>query len=173
MLARAEAVLCTIPPDADGDPALRLLRGIADVHQAPVPMLADRDTPPLDMSQGELRSVSPIHIEYLQNMGVGASLSVSIVVQGRLWGLLACHHMGPLRLAYPVLRRSRFLVGTFNEALGVKDVTWLAPDGNEMTTEHWHDAHNRCLGMLLDGRAQETGIRRKEGVVPVRKCAVP
>ncbi|MEL6078778.1 glycogen debranching enzyme GlgX, partial [Stenotrophomonas maltophilia] len=40
------------------------------------------------------------------------------------------------------------------------DVTWLAPDGNEMTTEHWQDAHGRCLGMLLDGRAQETGIRR-------------
>ena len=66
-----------------------------------------------------------------------------------------------LRMAYPILRRGRFLVGEYNEDIGVKDVTWLAPDGTEMTTEHWHDAHNRCLGMLLDGRAQETGIRRK------------
>ena len=42
-----------------------------------------------------LRSVSPIHIEYLKNMGVGASLSISIVVDGKLWGLFACHHYSP------------------------------------------------------------------------------
>ncbi len=65
-----------------------------------------------------------------------------------------------LRLAYPILRRGRFLVGDYNEDIGVKDVTWLAPDGNEMTTEQWQDSHGRCLGMLMDGRAQETGIRR-------------
>jgi hypothetical protein len=42
-----------------------------------------------------LRSVSPIHIEYLRNMGVGASLSISILVDGKLWGLFACHHYAP------------------------------------------------------------------------------
>ena len=57
-----------------------------------------------------------------------------------------------LRLAYPILRRGRFLVGEYNEDIGVKDVTWLAPDGNEMTTEQWQDSHGRCLGMLMDGR---------------------
>ena len=65
-----------------------------------------------------------------------------------------------LRLAYPILRRGRFLVGDYNEDIGVKDVTWLAPDGNEMSTEQWQDSNGRCLGMLMDGRAQETGIRR-------------
>lgn len=65
-----------------------------------------------------------------------------------------------LRMAYPILRRGRFLVGDYNEDIGVKDVTWLSPDGNEMTTEQWEDSHGRCLGMLMDGRAQETGIRR-------------
>ncbi|UOP10560.1 glycogen debranching protein GlgX [Pseudomonas palleroniana] len=65
-----------------------------------------------------------------------------------------------LRLAYPILRRGRFLVGDYNEDIGVKDVTWLAPDGNEMSTEQWQESHGRCLGMLMDGRAQETGIRR-------------
>ncbi|MCY1260607.1 Glycogen operon protein GlgX [compost metagenome] len=68
-----------------------------------------------------------------------------------------------LRRAYPILRRERFLVGDYNEALGVKDVTWLAPNGDEMTEEHWHDGHARCLGMLMDGRAQPTGILRKGG----------
>jgi glycogen operon protein len=68
-----------------------------------------------------------------------------------------------LRLAYPILRRGRFLVGNYNEDIGVKDVTWLAPDGSEMSTEQWEESHGKCLGMLLDGRAQETGIRRKGG----------
>ena len=61
---------------------------------------------------------------------------------------------------YPILRRGRFLVGHYNEALGVKDVTWLAADGSEMTTEQWEDAQGRSLGMLLDGRAQVSGVQR-------------
>jgi glycogen operon protein len=65
-----------------------------------------------------------------------------------------------LRLAYPILRRNRFLVGTYNEDIGVKDVTWLDPHGNEMTTEQWEDGHGRSVGMLLDGRAQPSGIRK-------------
>ncbi|HZY68974.1 MAG TPA: GAF domain-containing protein, partial [Devosia sp.] len=46
---------------------------------------------PLDLSFAHLRSVSPIHLEYLRNMGVGASMSISIIVDGELWGLIACH----------------------------------------------------------------------------------
>ncbi|MGO2486381.1 MAG: glycogen debranching protein GlgX [Pseudomonas taetrolens] len=65
-----------------------------------------------------------------------------------------------LRMNYPILRRGRFLVGHYNEALGVKDVTWLAADGSEMTTEQWEDAQGRSLGMLLDGRAQVSGVQR-------------
>src|SRR5690606_34841887 len=64
-----------------------------------------------------------------------------------------------LRLSYPILRRGRFLVGAWNEEIGVKDVTWLAPSG-EMTEEQWTDPNNRCLGMLMDGRAQPTGLRQ-------------
>ncbi|MEX6679112.1 glycogen debranching protein GlgX [Pseudomonas sp. W2Oct36] len=66
-----------------------------------------------------------------------------------------------LRQSYPILRRSRFLVGDYNDALGVKDVTWLSPSGEEMSIEQWEDPNGRCLGMLMDGRAQETGIRRR------------
>ncbi|MBY5766389.1 HWE histidine kinase domain-containing protein [Rhizobium laguerreae] len=74
-----------------------LFRIIADVDAVPVPILPQLDEHgrPLDLSMSVLRSVSPIHIEYLKNMGVGASLSISIVVDGRLWGLFACHHYGP------------------------------------------------------------------------------
>jgi isoamylase len=65
------------------------------------------------------------------------------------------------RKAFPILYRSRFVVGSQNEELDVKDVSWLAPTGDEMTTDQWHDENARCLGMLLDGRAQESGIKRR------------
>jgi isoamylase len=66
-----------------------------------------------------------------------------------------------MRKAFPILYRGRFFVGAYNEELDVKDVTWLSPSGEEMTTENWHDGNARCFGMLLDGRAQESGIRRR------------
>jgi light-regulated signal transduction histidine kinase (bacteriophytochrome)/CheY-like chemotaxis protein len=74
-----------------------LLRLIRDVHAEPVPIVPslDANRKPLDLSLSVLRSVSPIHIEYLKNMGVEASLSISIVVEGELWGLFACHHYAP------------------------------------------------------------------------------
>jgi light-regulated signal transduction histidine kinase (bacteriophytochrome) len=70
------------------------VRLIADVASAPVSIKATvaNDEGPLDLSHAEFRSVSPIHIEYLTNMGVGASMSISIIVGGELWGLIACHH---------------------------------------------------------------------------------
>jgi glycogen operon protein len=65
-----------------------------------------------------------------------------------------------LRRQYPILRRSRFLTGEHNAALGVKDVTWINPNGAEMQAPDWADDNARCLGMLMDGRSQTTGIRR-------------
>lgn len=74
-----------------------LLRIITDVNAEPVPLVPARDEAgqPLDLSLSVLRAVSPIHIEYLKNMGVGASMSISIIVDGKLWGLFACHHYSP------------------------------------------------------------------------------
>jgi len=66
-----------------------------------------------------------------------------------------------LRQNLPILRRGRFLSGVYNEELDVKDVTWLTPAGDEMTPEHWQDPNARCISILLDGRAQPTGIRRR------------
>lgn len=74
-----------------------LLRVITDIDATPVPIVPtlDEHGQPLDLSLSVLRSVSPIHIEYLRNMGVRASMSISIVVEGELWGLVACHHYSP------------------------------------------------------------------------------
>jgi len=71
-----------------------------------------------------------------------------------------CQCLIALRQSYPILRRQRFLVGHYNEELDVKDVTWLAPDGSEMSEGNWHDEEARCMGMLMDGRAQPSGVKR-------------
>ena len=66
-----------------------------------------------------------------------------------------------LRHKYPALRRTRFYTGAYNEALGVKDVSWINADGKEMQQANWDDPNMRCFGMMLDGRAQVTGIRKR------------
>jgi light-regulated signal transduction histidine kinase (bacteriophytochrome) len=86
-----------IPAQARALYVLNPVRQIPDVGYTPVPLVANGPRP-VDLSQAMLRSVSPIHIEYLRNMGVGAAMSVSILRDGALWGLVACHH----RTAYQV-----------------------------------------------------------------------
>ncbi|WP_227370227.1 glycogen debranching protein GlgX [Halomonas sp. M20] len=65
-----------------------------------------------------------------------------------------------LRERYPILRRGRFLSGEYSEEMGLKEVTWLTPQADEMSVERWEDPQARSLGLLLDGRARPSGIRR-------------
>lgn len=93
-----------IPRQARALYLLNRFRLIADAHYTPVPL---RTTAPalaaagVDLSQAQLRSISPIHLEYMRNMGTLASASVSIVVDGRLWGLISCHDHRPRFLGVP------------------------------------------------------------------------
>ena len=94
------------------------LRLIPDVGYRPA-ALVPVDNPvtarPLDLSHSTLRSVSPIHVEYLQNMGVSASMSISLMNRGELWGLIACHHYsGPHRPPYEVRAAAEFLGQTLS-----------------------------------------------------------
>jgi glycogen operon protein len=66
-----------------------------------------------------------------------------------------------LRHRYPILRRNRFLSGVYSEELGVKDLTWISATGADLSEADWNDANVRCFGMLLDGRAQASGIKRR------------
>jgi glycogen operon protein len=66
-----------------------------------------------------------------------------------------------LRHKYPILRRNRFLTGTYDEELEVKDLTWINASGAQMRDEDWGDGLMRCFGMLMDGRAQPTGVRQR------------
>jgi isoamylase len=66
-----------------------------------------------------------------------------------------------LRDSLPILRRGRFLTAESNPALEVKDVTWINASGKEMQKSDWEDGKMRCFGMLVDGRAQTSGIKRR------------
>lgn len=91
-----------------------LLRLIVDVNYEPVPIYTSHTNAAatLDLSHAIYRSVSPIHISYLKNMGVGATLTISLLYQGRLWGLITCHHYSPRNLS-PYTRLAAQLQGHF------------------------------------------------------------
>ena len=91
-----------IPKQARALYTRALLRLIADVDDAgsPIAQPGGEGAAPVDLSLAVTRAVSPIHIEYLRNMGVRASMSVSIMKDGALWGMFACHHETPRYIDY-------------------------------------------------------------------------
>ena len=92
-----------IPPQARELYLLNQIRLIPDAHYEPVPLLGTRrdwDPRAFDLSFAALRSVSPVHLEYMRNMGTLASMSVSIQVHGKLWGLISCHDHAPRMLPF-------------------------------------------------------------------------
>ena len=102
------------------------IRNIPDARYTPValvPPLRPDTGSPLDLTHAFLRSVSPVHLEYLANMGIRASMSLSLVVRDRLWGLVSCaHHSGPHYLPYEVrsdcevvARVMSLLIGAFED----------------------------------------------------------
>lgn len=95
------------------------IRQIVDVHATTVPvnprMGANRDQ--LDLSMSMLRAVSPTHIQYLKNMDVAASMSLSIILDGRLWGLISCHHQTPRSLPAPVQQSLAFYANILSMTL--------------------------------------------------------
>jgi light-regulated signal transduction histidine kinase (bacteriophytochrome) len=102
-----------IPPQARALYEKSWIRLISDVDYTPVPVVPTVEPlsgRPLDLTYATLRSVSPIHCEYLRNMGVRASMSISLLRDGRLWGMVACHHYaGPHAPSYGVRSAAEFL----------------------------------------------------------------
>jgi light-regulated signal transduction histidine kinase (bacteriophytochrome) len=90
------------------------LRLIVDIDYEPVPIFTvdDQENKNLDLSLSVLRSTSPIHVEYLKNMGVGATLTISLIHRDRLWGLIACHHYSKKNIS-PEIRLAAKLQGQF------------------------------------------------------------
>lgn len=100
------------------------VRVLADVGYDPVSLLPRRSPitgRDLDMSLCVLRSMSPLHIQYLKNMGVAATLVVSLMVGGRLWGLVACHHYTPRVVHYEVRSVCELLAETVSTRIAALD----------------------------------------------------
>lgn len=90
------------------------LRLIVDINYQAVPIFTvdNKENKNLDLSLSILRSTSPIHVQYLKNMGVGATLTISLIHHGRLWGLIACHHYSKKNIS-PAIRLAAKLQGQF------------------------------------------------------------
>ncbi len=96
------------------------LRTIVDVHYTPVeiiPTVQPITGKPLNLSLSILRSVSPLHIEYLHNMGVGATVTISLIHDNQLWGLITCHHYSPKYIPHRVRNLCNFLGSFFSSEL--------------------------------------------------------
>jgi light-regulated signal transduction histidine kinase (bacteriophytochrome) len=111
-----------IPTQARALYVRNLIRVIPDIAYTPALLRPFWRAPdPLDMSQGNLRSVSPVHLQYLSNMGVRASASVSIVRDGLLWGLIACHNETRRQIPYEVRIACRSLAAGLARQIKAKE----------------------------------------------------
>ena len=113
-----------IPEQARALYARTPLRIIPDAsyQAAPLrPQLNPLTQRPLDLSNAALRSVSPVHLEYLRNMGVQASMSISLMRGERLWGLVACHHASPRVLPYSIRTACELVGRAMSVQIGVQE----------------------------------------------------
>ncbi|GAB3293484.1 ATP-binding protein [Hymenobacter tenuis] len=100
------------------------LRFIPDASYVPaklVPTLNPTKNRPPDMTYAVLRSVSPIHLEYLHNMGSAATMTISLIQGGKLWGMITCHHQSPMLVSYELRDLCQFVGKTFSALLGSKE----------------------------------------------------
>jgi light-regulated signal transduction histidine kinase (bacteriophytochrome) len=115
-----------IPKQARQLYTLNWLRLIPDANYQPVALIPANNpltNQPLDLSLSVLRSVSPIHLEYLQNMGVTASMSISLIQDQKLWGLIACHHSSPKYVPYNIRTICEFIGQVMSVELANKEAS--------------------------------------------------
>ena len=125
-----------------------LLRIISDVDDPGVeiqPVLSAMGEP-LDMSMGATRWVSPVHLEYLRNMGVKASMSASIIVKGELWGLFSCHHESPRILGYDIRTAAELFAQLFAFALSE-----FESEQQRVDTLRARILHDQLMGQIAEG----------------------
>ncbi|GAA4504710.1 ATP-binding protein [Hymenobacter ginsengisoli] len=100
------------------------LRFIPDASYVParlVPLRPPRASRPPDMTYAVLRSVSPIHIQYLHNMGSAATMTISLIQDDKLWGMITCHHLTPRLVSYELRDLCQFIAKTFSALLTSKE----------------------------------------------------
>ena len=140
-------------------------RNIPDVGYTPAPLMPPvhpQTGQSIDLSHAVLRSVSPIHLEYMQNMGVCASMSMSIIRDGRLWGLISCMDRRSRQTAYKVRQACELMAQSLAWQIGVLEEVEAVHHGMRVkalqaqlamdigTASNAHDALRRHGGALLE-----------------------
>ncbi len=98
------------------------VRVIPNASYTPAPIIGlDPTLSAVDLSNVGVRAVSPIHVQYLRNMAVAASASVSIIKDGMLWGLVACHHRSPRNLSYLQRKTCELIAASLAQQIGAKE----------------------------------------------------
>jgi light-regulated signal transduction histidine kinase (bacteriophytochrome) len=145
-----------IPAQARALYRRNLVRVIPDVHYEPAPLQARRPCHVLDMSDCSLRSVSPVHIQYLKNMGVGSSMSVSIVREDALWGLIACHSADPRLVPYEVREVCKQLSTALAQQLDTLAALSLSAEASRLA-----NGRERILAGLAGSQSVEADLRQR------------
>ena len=124
-------------------------RVIVDIDYAPSPLLPAVNPvsgQPLDLSGSLLRSVSPVHLEYLRNMGVQATLVASLLREGQLWGLIACHHYAPRSISCAI----RELAGWMTQDLSTQ-IALLEEVRSRRYTAHLKQCRDHTMFTMRQG----------------------
>jgi PAS domain S-box-containing protein len=134
-----------IPQQARDLYVLNTVRIIPNADYVPSPLKgsAGRQMAGLDLSTSILRSVSPIHLEYMRNMGTLSSMSISIVCDGKLWGLISGHHATPHRVPYLV----RSACDLLTKMVGTQ-LTAFRTTSKLARMVHFHSVHRRALTLM-------------------------
>ncbi|MBL8584633.1 MAG: GAF domain-containing protein, partial [Rhizobiaceae bacterium] len=178
-----------IPDPARRHFTLNVIRIIPDINARPVPIMTrsgaiadDTSGRPLDLTYSKLRAVAPVHVEYLNNMGVGGSMSISLTSNEALWGLVACHHYEGRYLSWSTLRFCELIGGTISAllqslensaqlrhsiraekiAFAIEKETRLGKPLHQVVMDHADQLMDQCsahgIALRLGGQTFEAGL---------------
>jgi chemotaxis family two-component system sensor kinase Cph1 len=151
-----------------------IIRVIPDVAYEPAPLVppvCPVTGRPLDMSDCILRSVSPIHVQYLKNMGVASSMSVSIVRGGALWGLIACHHTTPRHVSFELREICKQIGQMLSQQIATREEAERSAQMLRL-----REAQDQLLAELARGDAIDPALLRTcaelTGIIPADGAAI-
>ncbi|GAO37864.1 putative two-component histidine kinase [Sphingomonas changbaiensis NBRC 104936] len=145
-----------IPAQARELYRLNRLRLIADATYTPVPIepvLNPKTGAPVDLSHSILRSVSPVHLEYMRNMGTMASMSISLLRDGQLWGLISCHNRDATQVGYHIRTACDFIGQVVSMQIAAKESAALAQKRSALQT-----VQSRLLAQMAAAGNFVTGL---------------
>jgi chemotaxis family two-component system sensor kinase Cph1 len=148
-----------IPKQARELYKLNLTRIIADVNTNPSKIYTTKEgeETSLDLTHSQLRAVSPIHIQYLKNMGVNSSFSISLIYKKELWGLIACHNYSPRFIDYKSRESSKLIGQILSSALEFRQ-----DEANQHLQEHFKNNVDELSKLMLKNTSIEDALTKQD-----------